>query len=123
MEIKRMNEKIIDIKWKKCKNCGFLQHNSHLRCLKCKKDEFSIINPSGLGTLISYTILNAPPMEFREKKSLALGIVQFSNNIKALGQITRTNNLRIGMKLKPIYKEICDNLDGKKVETYLFEPI
>ncbi len=118
-----MNENIIEIRWKKCNNCGFLQHNSHLRCLQCKSDNFSLINPSGLGTLVSYTILNAPPMEFREKKSYALGIIEFSNNIKTLGQITRTDNLKIGMKLKPIYQEICPNLDGKKVITYIFEPI
>jgi hypothetical protein len=123
MEGKRMNEKFIEIQWKKCKNCGFLQHNSHLRCLNCKNDEFSIIYPSGLGTLISYTILTAPPKEFRAKRSYALGIIQFSNNIKALGQIIRTDKLKIGMELKPIYKEICNNLDGKKVETYIFEPV
>lgn len=119
-----MNEiEKIDIKWKKCNKCGYLQHNSHLRCLQCKNNTFSEIHPSGNATLLSYTILKAPPMEFRDKGSYPLGIVEFSNGIKAMGQITSKNNLEIGMELKPVYKEICKNLDGNKVKTYMFEPI
>jgi uncharacterized OB-fold protein len=113
----------VEIQWKKCDNCSFLQHNSHLRCLKCKNDTFSKIHPSGLGTLISYTILKAPPMKYREKKSYALGIIEFSNGIRAMGQITTEDNLQIGMKLKPVFKEIYSDLNGKKIKTYMFEPI
>jgi uncharacterized OB-fold protein len=62
-------------------------------------------------------------LEFRSKNSYALGIVEFENGVKALGQIASQENLQIGMKLKPIYKKICDNLDGKEVHTFFFEPI
>lgn len=116
-------EKTIEIEWKKCKNCGFLQHKTHLRCLKCKNTTFSEVYPSGLGILLSYTILKAPPMEFREMESYALGIVEFDNGVKAMGQIATENNLQMGMKLKPVISQTCYNLDGEKVKTYLFEPI
>jgi uncharacterized OB-fold protein len=114
------NEKII--KWKKCRKCSFLQHESHLRCLQCKNETFDFVSSSGICKLLSYTVLNAPPAEYRDKTSYALGIVEFENGIKALGQITTQENLKTGMELKPLYTKICDNLDGKEVFTYVFEP-
>ncbi len=65
------------IKWKKCKKCGFLQYNSHLRCLQCRNDTFETIITTGTCKLLTYTILQAPPAEFRDKSSYALGIVEF----------------------------------------------
>jgi uncharacterized OB-fold protein len=120
MKIMNFEEKI---RWKKCEKCGFLQHESHLRCLNCKSDKFTLVEALDRCKLITYTILKAPPSEFRDKKSYALGVVEFENGIKALGQITTQQNLRIGMNLKPIYKKICFNLDGKEVYNYTFEPV
>lgn len=112
-------EKII---WKKCQNCGYLQHKTHLRCLKCKYETFSLIEASNTCKLLSYTILKAPPAEFRNKDSYALGVVEFDNGVRVLGQITTQENLTIGMVMKPIYKKICEDLDGKEIYTYVFEP-
>lgn len=116
-------ENKVEIEWKKCKKCGFLQHKTHLRCLKCKNLTFEIINPKGTCKLITYTVLKAPPAEFREKPSYALGVVEFENGVKALGQITTQDNLKTGMELKSVYKKLADNLDRKEVYAYVFEPI
>ena len=115
------NEK--NIEWIKCRNCGFIQHNSHLRCLQCRNDTFETITAMGTCKLLTYTILKAPPAEYRNKSSYALGIVEFKNGVKALGQIATQENLKTGMELKPMYTKICNNLDGKEVFTYVFEPI
>ena len=112
-----------DIEMKKCDKCGFLQHDSHVRCLKCKNENFSIIKASGACKLLTYTILKATPMEFRDKGSYALGVVEFENGIKVLGQISTEENLRIGMMLTPIKRKICDNLDNQEVQAFIFEPI
>lgn len=114
------SEKLVGIK---CKKCGYLQHSSHVRCLKCKNNTFDTIEAQGECKLLTYTILNAPPMEFRDKKSIALGVVEFENGIKALGQIFPIENLSIGMKLKPEYGKICNNLNSKEVYGYIFTPI
>ncbi|MFX1498917.1 MAG: Zn-ribbon domain-containing OB-fold protein [Promethearchaeota archaeon] len=110
------------IKWKRCNKCGFLQHISHLRCLKCKYHEFTQIDPLRFCKLLTYTILTSPPLEFRNQKSYALGVVEFDNKIKALGQITTEENLYTGMVLKPKYKKICESLDGKEIYNYVFDP-
>ncbi|MBY9015250.1 MAG: OB-fold domain-containing protein [Candidatus Lokiarchaeota archaeon] len=112
-----------NIIWKKCKKCGFLQHSSHLRCIKCKSEDFDTVKAEGNPKLISYTILKAPPAEFRDKASYALGIMEFENGVKGLGQITNQNNLKTGMNLTPIYRKICENLDGKEVYNFVFQPI
>ncbi|MFX0058329.1 MAG: Zn-ribbon domain-containing OB-fold protein [Candidatus Hodarchaeota archaeon] len=111
------------IEWNKCKNCGYIQHKSHLRCLNCKSKEFLLMEASGDCKLLTFTVLKAPPAEFRSKDSYTLGIIEFENGIKALGQITTQENLEFGMKLRPVYKKICDNLDGKEVFSYVFEPV
>lgn len=116
-----MNNKV-KIEWKKCDNCGFLQHKSHLRCLNCRNDKFTLIEASGKCKLITFTILYAPPAEFRDRPSYTLGVVEFENGVRAIGQITSQDNLEIGMKLKPVYRKICENLDGKEINAYVFEP-
>jgi hypothetical protein len=120
MRLVNSEENII---WHKCRNCGLLQHNTHKRCLKCKSDDFEIIEASGTCKLLTYTILKVPPAEFRDTASYALGVVEFENGVKGLGQITTQNNLHTGMTLKPIYRKICENLDGKEVYAYVFKPV
>jgi uncharacterized OB-fold protein len=109
--------------WKKCQNCGFLQYSSHLRCLNCRHEKFDNIRAIGNAKLLTYTTLKAPPSEFRDKDSYALGVVEFENGVKGLGQITTQDNLKAGMILKPIFKKICENLDGKEVFAFMFDPV
>ncbi|MBD3254400.1 MAG: hypothetical protein GF383_04865 [Candidatus Lokiarchaeota archaeon] len=115
-----MSEKTEKIVWNKCTKCGKLQHDSHLRCIKCKNNEFEKITSKGTSKLLTYTILKVPPKEFRDKSSYAIGIVEFENGIKMLGQIIPKENLRTGMELKPEYQKICDNLDNKEVYGFVF---
>ena len=114
------NEPIIG---KKCKKCGFLQHPSHLRCFKCKNITFNNVEAKGDGILLTYTVLHAVPSEYKDKQSYALGVVEFENGIKALGQIYPKDNLKIGMKLKPVYEKLCDNFNGKEIYSYIFKAI
>lgn len=118
-----MSDQENTIQVNKCRNCGLLQDLSHIRCIKCKQDQFEIVEASQMCELLSFTILKAPPSEFLSKKSYALGIVQFDNGVKALGQITTSENLSIGMKLTPVYQKLSDNYDGKELYNYVFKPI
>ncbi|MFX1326523.1 MAG: Zn-ribbon domain-containing OB-fold protein [Promethearchaeota archaeon] len=115
-----VEEKII---WNRCKQCGFLQHQTHLRCLKCKGDKFESIPASGICKLLNYTILKATPMEFRDQDSYALGIVEFENGVRVLGQLTNKENLKTGIILQPIYKKICNNLNGTEIYSFMFKPL
>lgn len=116
-------QNIEKIEWIKCTRCGFLQYKQHLRCLKCKNTAFEIIEAKGNPRLITYTILTAPPIEFWNQKPYAIGIVEFENGIKSMGQIINFDNLETGILVKPIFKKVCNNLNGKEIHTYVFEPI
>ena len=111
------------IEWKKCQNCDFLQHSSHNRCINCKHENFTSIRAIGNAKLLSYTILKAPPAEFREKSEYVLGILEFENGIKILGQIDYEDQLKSGMMMRPVYRKITDNLNGNEVFGYAFEPV
>jgi uncharacterized OB-fold protein len=112
-----------NIVWKQCQKCGYLQHSSHIRCIKCKHRVFDRVKADGNATLLTYTILKAPPAEFRDRTHYALGVLEFQNHVKVLGQVAPEEQLKIGLKMKPIYKKICTNLDGKEVYNFIFEPI
>ena len=113
----------MEIQWKKCQKCGFQQHSTHIRCLKCKSQEFLNEKAVGNAILLTYTLLTAPPAEFRNKKSCLLGVVEFENGIKALGQIESNKNLEIGIKMVPFESKICDNLDGEEIVDFVFKPL
>lgn len=105
----------------KCLNCGLLQHESHLRCLNCRSDKFELIEASGQCKLLTFTILSAVPKEFIDKKLYAIGVVEFENGLRALGQISSFEDLKIGMSLRTISSTI--QMDGQQINTYCFEPI
>jgi uncharacterized OB-fold protein len=113
--------------WKKCKQCGKLQHPDHLRCLQCKSTTFETVEASGDCTLLTYTILRAPPVEFRKKDqkvtAYALGVVEFTNGIRALGQLTSMEDLKIGMKLQPTLIELTKDLDGQAITAIAYKPL
>ena len=56
-----------NIDWKVCSNCGFLQYQTHLRCVKCKFDKFANLEPLEPCKLLTYTVLTSPPTEFRNQ--------------------------------------------------------
>jgi uncharacterized OB-fold protein len=120
---KRIMNNEEEITWKKCQKCEFLQHSSHLRCVNCRHEKFDSVTAIGNAKLLTYTILKAPPAEFRDKISYALGVVEFENGVKGLGQITTQENLKTGMILKPIYRKVCNNLDGEEVFAFMFRPV
>ncbi|NHJ22151.1 MAG: hypothetical protein EAX91_14490 [Candidatus Lokiarchaeota archaeon] len=117
-----MNSEVI-IECKKCQKCGFLQHSSHIRCIKCKHEAFDKVKAVGNAALLTYTILKAPPAEFRDRTQYALGILEFQNHVKVLGQLAPDEQLKIGLKMKPTRKKICSNLDGKEIHEFIFVPI
>ena len=96
----------------KCLNCGKVHYPKHGRCLECKESNFSEIDLSVEGSLVTWTMLKAPPSGI-DKFSLYLGIVDLGE-VKYTGQIEVENpeGLKIGMKLKAVWKQVRI-IDGK----------
>ncbi len=88
----------------KCKGCGKLHYPAHVRCLRCKETSFEEVELGDECRLLTYTKLYALP-EGIEMLPLLLGIVEFPNGIKALGQLI-DDDIRIGMQLRPKWRKL-----------------
>ncbi len=112
-----MQEKLMGIQ---CKRCGRVMYPEHERCLNCKGTEFDKVSLGDACKLIAYTKLYALPRGI-ETSPLTLGIVEFDNKARAMGQIT-TDNPELGMKLHPVWGRLR-KVGEKDVEGFKFEPM
>jgi uncharacterized OB-fold protein len=116
-----MKEKEIAITAYRCQKCGRIHFPFHDRCLECKAREFEEIHPEGDATLVTYTAIFNLPWGF-DQRYLVIGVVEFENEIKAMGQIKvdSVKELRTGMRMKPgwepIRKQYGEDVYGLKLE-------
>ena len=91
----------------KCKQCGRIHYPFHDRCLKCKSREFEEITAEGDAKLLAYTQIFNLPWGF-DTRYLVIGIVEFANKVKAMGQIQvdSLDKLKSGMKLIPSWEPV-----------------
>jgi uncharacterized OB-fold protein len=109
----------------KCKKCGEIFFPARLICPACGHKEFDVINLSGKGKLITYTIIRTAAEGFKDFTPYAVGIVELKEGIKVMGQITDCNpeNLKIGDKLAAKFRRM--NEEGKTgmiMYSYKFVP-
>jgi uncharacterized OB-fold protein len=105
----------------KCKNCGWIMYPKHFRCPNCREREFDEMAPSDEASLLTYTVLNELPWGIDERGRV-LGIVQFTNGVKAMGLIEADENgVKIGMKLKAGWKPVRV-IGGERVYGLTFQP-
>ncbi len=107
----------------KCKKCGKVHYPFHDRCLQCKGREFEPIKPQGDPKLVAYTTIFNLPWGF-DQRFLVIGIAEFENQVKAMGQI-RTDSvdqLKQGMKLKARWEPVRVQY-GEPVYGLVYEPM
>ena len=101
-----MTEKIGIVAYK-CKKCGKLHYPFHDRCMDCKSREFDEVEPQGDTKLLTFTRIYNLPWGF-DQRYLTIGVVQFENGVKAMGQIgvDESTSLKTGMRLKPTWEPV-----------------
>ncbi len=107
----------------KCKKCGKIHYPFHDRCLACKSREFEQIKPQGNATLLTYTAIFNLPWGF-DQRFLIIGVAEFENHIKAMGQIKvdSVDQLKVGMSVIPSWEPIRKQY-GEDVYGLKFEPM
>jgi uncharacterized OB-fold protein len=104
----------------RCKKCGKLHYPFHDRCLNCKGRDFEPVKPEGDVKLLAYTTIYNLPWGF-DQRFLIIGVAEFENNIKAMGQIETDSaeSLKAGMKMKaswePVRVQYGENVYGLKL--------
>jgi scaffold protein (connect acetoacetyl-CoA thiolase and HMG-CoA synthase) len=107
----------------KCKKCGKIHYPFHDRCLACKNREFEPLKPEGDARLLTYSAIYNLPLGF-DQRFLIIGVAEFENHVKAMGQIKAdsVDRLRTGMKVRPSWEPIRVQF-GEDVYGLKFEPL
>lgn len=107
----------------KCKKCGKLHYPFHDRCLACKGREFEKVIPQGNARLLTYTTIFNLPWGF-DQRFLVMGVAEFENKVKAMGQIKTesADRLKLGMKMRPSWEPIRVQY-GEEVYGLKLEPM
>jgi len=101
----------------KCKKCGRIHFPFHDRCLDCMARDFEEIKPEGPAKLLAFTEIYNLPWGF-DVRTLKIGVVEFANKVKAMGQIDvdEMSDLKTGMKLtaywEPVRKKADEDVFG-----------
>jgi uncharacterized OB-fold protein len=103
-----------------CAECGRVFHPARQVCLGCGGRRFSEIPLEDEGVLVTFTRLHALPMDFHTR-TLMLGIVEFPNGIRALGQLS-SEEVEMGMRMRPRW-EVVRTLEGEKLSGLKFYPV
>jgi len=117
-----MKKKIAIVAYR-CRRCNKIHYPFHDRCIACKGREFEEIRPEGNARLLTYTQIFNLPWGF-DQRFLVIGVVEFENNIKAMGQIKvdSADSLRTGMVMKAGWEPVRV-VDGEKVYGLMLEPL
>jgi uncharacterized OB-fold protein len=106
----------------KCTKCGRIHYPYHSRCLACKNAEFTEIHPKGRAKLLAYTQIFNLPWGF-DQRFLVIGIAEFENGIKAMGQIkvNSLDGIRTGILLNASWEAIREQY-GEHIYGLKFQP-
>jgi len=96
----------------KCKKCGRIHFPFHDRCLDCIARDFEEIKPEGPVRLLAFTEIYNLPWGF-DVRTLKIGVVEFANKVKAMGQIDvdEMGDLKTGMKLTAYWEPVRKTAD------------
>ena len=104
----------------KCPSCGAVYYPKRDCCPKCKNTTLEETEIGNQGELITYTELWAVPKGISQMP-LVLGIVQFANGARVLGQVS-AKEVKVGMRLKPAWA-VVRKVQEKEVYGFKFEPV
>ena len=85
----------------KCQKCGKIHLPPRPLCDNCYSQQFSWVNVSGKGRLLTYTIINVAPAQFQALAPYAVGIIELESGLKIPGMIQNVvlEQLKVGLEL------------------------
>ena len=108
----------------KCKNCGKVHLPPRKLCDECLSEEFTWVDISKKGRLLTYTIIHVAPPRFQELAPYAVGIVMLESGLKIPGIIRDIEHekIKIGMKLAMQFEASTESSQWPKWPRYYFTP-
>ena len=110
----------------KCKACGAMSFPPRIVCQSCGSREFETVKLSGVGKLLTHTVIRIGPTEFSNQTPYAMGIAELEGGVRLTGQIADVDfeDLRIGMPVKVEFRRIREEGEaGILCYGYKFVPV
>ncbi len=108
------------IRAKKCSRCGAINHQTKIRCLKCRNTDFAEVTHSPSGIVLTFTTCTALPERLGERKSQGFVIVQLEEDWNILGQLNNPAEISLGTRVTGKWVVVSKNRDGTPVNGWIF---
>lgn len=108
----------------KCLKCGKIHLPPRPLCDNCLSQNFSWLEISGKGKLLTYTVIYVAPEQFQNLTPYAVGIVELDNGLKIPGMIQKISQekLKIGMDLTLDFGTCSEPQKWPAWPRYCFKP-
>jgi uncharacterized OB-fold protein len=108
----------------KCVKCGKIHLPPRPLCSNCYSKEFTWLQVSGKGKLLTYTVINVAPQQFQALTPYAVGIVELEGGLKIPGMIQGLSQaqLKIGMDLMLDFGSCSQPQQWPTWQRYCFKP-
>lgn len=108
-----------------CGKCKKIHLPPRPFCDNCGSNQFSWLNISGIGKLVTYTIINVAPQQFQSMTPYAVGIVELAGKLKIPGMIQdiAQEQLKIGMNLLLDFGSCNQPPQWPSWQRYCFKPL
>lgn len=111
----------------KCMKCGEVYFPPRNVCPKCRRmGKLEDIKLRGIGEVLTYTIISAPPEGFERQVPYIMAIVKLEEGPKLTTQIVdcELDEIKIGMKVRSVFRKIQEDGDPGLIHYgYKFKPI
>ena len=109
----------------RCLKCGKIHLPPRPLCDNCFSQEFEWVNISGIGKLLTYTVISIAPQQFQDLTPYAVGIVQLEHSLKIPGMINnvKQEQLKIGMELALDFGSCSTTQAWPQWQRYCFKPV
>jgi len=107
----------------KCKQCGTVTFPPRADCEKCMESDWEFIQYGGKAKLVTFTQIFNLPWGF-DQRFLVIGIGEFENGVKAMGQIAVDSiaGLTLGLEMQPTW-DVVRVQNGENVYGLVFKPL
>jgi uncharacterized protein len=109
----------------KCNRCGKIHLPPRPLCDNCYSQEFTWMDVSGKGKLLTYTIIHVAPPQFQVLAPYTVGIVQLENGLRLPGMVSGVaeGQLKVGMELTVDFKACSAGQAWPQWQRYCFRPV
>ncbi|MBI4010189.1 MAG: Zn-ribbon domain-containing OB-fold protein [Candidatus Aenigmarchaeota archaeon] len=111
---------------KKCVNCDSVFFAPRMICSQCNPPRETVdFKLSGVGKIVSYSLVNVPPEEHAAMAPYTLAIVQLKEGVKLTSQIVDCNekDVHIGMTVEAVFRKITEDGNGLISYGFKFRPL